>query len=112
MIKVVNFLFRASKNPRIHVVDKQDSAKRRKREPRPSGLGNLFVIYRLVFGRKNAACRFRPTCSAYAQEAFEKHGLLKGGILTFRRLLSCHPFSKRPFFDPVPEFKIKSYESV
>ena len=112
MIKVVNFLFRASKNHGFQVVDKQDPAKRRKRKPRPSGIGNLFVIYRLVFGTKNATCRFRPTCSAYAQEAFEKHGLLKGGILTFGRFLSCHPFSKRPLFDPVPEFKRKSYESV
>jgi|SRR3989344_3596064 len=101
MIKVVNFLFRAGKNHGFQVVDKQDSAKRRKREPRPSGLGNLFVIYRLVFGTKNATCRFRPTCSAYAQEAFEKYGLLKGGILTLRRLVSCHPFSRRPIYDPV-----------
>jgi|SRR3989344_2387059 len=101
MIKVVNFLFRASKNPRIHVVDKQDSAKRRKREPRPSGLGNLFVIYRLIFGTSNAACRFRPTCSAYAEEALDKHGIIKGSVLALRRLLSCHPFSKRPIYDPV-----------
>ena len=72
----------------------------------------VFVIYRLVFGRSVATCRFRPTCSVYAQEALEKYGLFRGSILTFRRLLACHPFSKRPFFDPVPEFKMKSYEPV
>jgi len=72
----------------------------------------LFVVYRLVFATNNAACRFRPTCSAYAQEALEKHVVFVGSVLTLRRLLSCHPFSKRPFFDPVPELKIKSYEPV
>jgi len=72
----------------------------------------LFVIYRLVFGTSVAACRYSPTCSAYAQEALEKHGLFRGSVLTFRRLLSCHPFSKRPFFDPVPEIPLKNYEPV
>ena len=72
----------------------------------------LFIIYRLIFGTSVASCRFRPTCSAYAQEAFGKHGLFRGSILTFGRLLSCHPFSKRQFFDPVPEPVMKSYEPV
>jgi len=72
----------------------------------------LFVIYRLVFGTKNAVCRFQPTCSFYAVESIEKYGAVKGGSMALRRLISCHPFSKRPLVDPVPEFKIKSYESV
>lgn len=38
------------------------------------------------------ACRFYPTCSAYALEAFERHGFLRGLRLTFSRLLRCHPF--------------------
>ncbi len=38
------------------------------------------------------ACRFTPTCSAYALEAVERHGALRGGWLALRRLLSCHPF--------------------
>ncbi|MDG2291543.1 MAG: membrane protein insertion efficiency factor YidD [Phycisphaerales bacterium] len=46
-------------------------------------------------------CRFHPTCSHYAVEAFELHGPLKGSWLTMRRLLRCHPFA-RAGFDPVP----------
>ena len=49
-----------------------------------------------------ASCRFTPTCSAYAKEAIEKHGALKGGWLTLRRLLRCHPFYKGDPYDPVP----------
>lgn len=48
-----------------------------------------------------ASCRFRPTCSAFAVEAIETHGVLRGGWLALRRLLRCHPFSE-PGFDPVP----------
>jgi putative membrane protein insertion efficiency factor len=49
-----------------------------------------------------ARCRFRPTCSQYAFEAISKYGVLKGGWLSFRRLLRCHPFYKGDTFDPVP----------
>ena len=47
-------------------------------------------------------CRFIPTCSAYAYEAINKYGILKGGYLALRRLLRCHPFSKADPYDPVP----------
>lgn len=47
-------------------------------------------------------CRYYPTCSAYALEAIEKYGALKGGWLAFRRLMRCHPFSKHDYYDPVP----------
>ena len=48
------------------------------------------------------SCRFVPTCSAYAYEAIEKYGLLKGGWLTVRRLLRCNPFYRGDLYDPVP----------
>ncbi len=39
-----------------------------------------------------ANCRYMPTCSAYAVEAIEIHGPLKGGLLAIKRILSCHPW--------------------
>ena len=49
-----------------------------------------------------ASCRFRPTCSAYALQAINKYGALKGGWLAFKRLLRCNPFYKGDPYDPVP----------
>jgi len=46
-------------------------------------------------------CRFLPTCSSYAQEAIEVHGVIKGGILALKRLIRCHPWGQSGF-DPVP----------
>ena len=48
------------------------------------------------------SCRFMPTCSAYAVQAITKYGSLKGGWLTFKRLLRCNPFYKGNYYDPVP----------
>ena len=48
-------------------------------------------------------CRYTPTCSHYAGTAIHTHGVLKGIYLAARRLLSCHPYSKRDLSDPVPK---------
>jgi putative membrane protein insertion efficiency factor len=50
-------------------------------------------------------CRFTPSCSAYALEALNLHGPLKGSWLTLRRLSRCHPVTwlgGSSGFDPVP----------
>jgi len=52
------------------------------------------------------ACRFVPTCSQYAIEAVERHGVVRGGLLATARLLRCHPFA-RAGFDPVPPASVK-----
>jgi putative membrane protein insertion efficiency factor len=46
-------------------------------------------------------CRFEPTCSAYAMQAIEKYGTMRGGWLAARRLSRCHPFNPGGW-DPVP----------
>jgi putative membrane protein insertion efficiency factor len=48
-----------------------------------------------------ASCRYLPTCSQYALEAVEVHGVIKGGWLTFMRLCRCHPWGGSGY-DPVP----------
>ena len=53
------------------------------------------------------ACRYTPTCSEYAVEAIEKHGLVTGTFLAARRLISCNPFA-RGGYDPVPQRAARS----
>ena len=63
----------------------------------------LISLYRkYVSPLKPPCCRFTPTCSAYALEAFKKRGFFVGFILTVGRILRCNPFFKGGY-DPVPE---------
>jgi putative membrane protein insertion efficiency factor len=59
-------------------------------------------VYQRAFAGRPSPCRFYPTCSSYAHEAFELHGTTRGGWLTLRRLLRCRPFGPSGF-DPVPD---------
>jgi len=63
-------------------------------------LGALGAYKRFVSPLLPPACRFAPTCSEYAAEAVEKHGVARGLGLALWRLLRCHPFS-RGGYDPV-----------
>ncbi len=54
----------------------------------------------------HGSCRFNPTCSQYAIEAIEIHGIIKGSLLAAYRILRCNPFSKGGW-DPVPPKKTK-----
>ena len=49
------------------------------------------------------SCRFVPTCSAYSYEAVERFGVVRGTWLTLKRLLRCHPLSRKFGYDPVPD---------
>ena len=68
---------------------------------------NIFIKL-IKFYQKNISpykpqcCRFYPTCSEYAKQAFEKHGIFFGAVLSAYRILRCNPLCK-PGYDPVPE---------
>ncbi|HML56846.1 MAG TPA: membrane protein insertion efficiency factor YidD [Ferruginibacter sp.] len=62
----------------------------------------LIRAYQLIISPwLGSKCRYTPTCSQYAIEAFKKYGPLKGFYLTVKRVLSCHPWGGHGH-DPVP----------
>ncbi len=65
-------------------------------------LMGLVRAYRLLFKAwLGSACRFEPSCSAYALQALQQHGAAKGCLLTSARLMRCHPYCAGGC-DPVP----------
>jgi putative membrane protein insertion efficiency factor len=58
--------------------------------------------YRRVTRDRPSPCRYAPTCSAYALEALEQHGAIRGAWLAARRIGRCHPWGGSGF-DPVPD---------
>lgn len=65
-------------------------------------IGLVRLYQKFISPLKPPCCRFTPTCSAYAIEAFSKRGFFVGLILTVWRILRCNPWS-RGGYDPVPE---------
>lgn len=69
-----------------------------------SALAKTFIVfYQASFSYfLGGNCRYYPSCSHFAYEAFTKHKVLAALCIVSKRLLSCHPFSKKSFYDPVP----------
>ncbi|MEK6627809.1 MAG: membrane protein insertion efficiency factor YidD [Bdellovibrionota bacterium] len=63
----------------------------------------LVVFYQATFSYfLGGNCRYFPSCSHYAYEAYSRHGAVSATWMVLKRLLSCQPFSKKSFYDPVP----------
>jgi uncharacterized protein len=58
-------------------------------------------LYQAARFNRPSPCRFVPSCSAYAVESIQTHGVLRGSLLSIRRLGRCRPAGGRGF-DPVP----------
>lgn len=61
--------------------------------------------------KREPTCRFRPTCSEYALQAFQKRGLVIGMILTVSRIARCNPFGSAGE-DPVPEKGLRNPKMI
>lgn len=62
----------------------------------------IIVLYqKIISPLLQPRCRYTPTCSQYALEAIRKHGPWKGGVLTMKRIFSCHPWGGHGH-EPVP----------
>jgi putative membrane protein insertion efficiency factor len=83
---------------------------------RARALRGLLMVYKVVvspflhagFG---GGCRFQPSCSEYATLAIHRHGVARGGWLSLRRVLRCHPGCAGGF-DPVPEADAPSHSGT
>ncbi len=74
----------------------------------PLSQGATFFVrfYQSTFAHfLGGRCRYYPSCSHYAVEAYEKFTFFRATQLVFFRFLSCHPLSKKPFYDPVPHIE-------
>jgi len=64
----------------------------------------LISLYQRTSRHQNPTCRYHPSCSQYAKEAFETHNFFYASWLSLYRILRCNPFSKGGY-DPVPRLK-------
>ena len=67
----------------------------------------IIKVYQLLISPiLRGYCRFLPTCSEYAIESLKSHGLIKGIILTIKRIARCHPWGGHGY-DPIPSKDLK-----
>ena len=68
----------------------------------------LIKFYQILPLHSHNHCRFYPTCSNYAIEAINIHGVIKGSLLSIKRILRCNPWNKKTGIDLVPKKETKS----
>jgi putative membrane protein insertion efficiency factor len=81
-----------------------NTADRLRRAPRFVGVGAV-AIYRaaispVLHAVNGPACRFEPSCSAYARDAIAAHGIIRGGVMAIWRIARCNPLGGHGY-DPV-----------
>ena len=64
-------------------------------------LAVIYVYQNFISPFLSARCRYTPTCSQYSKESIKKYGPYKGFILTFKRIIKCHPWGGSGY-DPIP----------
>lgn len=77
------------------------------RFPRQAVAGLIKIYQKLVSPSMAPNCRFQPTCSAYALEAVQAHGVIRGGWLAAKRIGKCHPLHPGGY-DPVPDVRSRA----
>ena len=64
-------------------------------------LALIYIYQNFISPFIPARCRYTPTCSQYSKESIQKYGPYKGFILTFKRIIKCHPWGGSGY-DPTP----------
>ncbi len=77
------------------------------RLPRMAVAGLIKIYQKLVSPNLGPNCRFQPTCSSYALEAVQKHGVVRGLGLAAKRIGKCHPLHPGGY-DPVPDVRSRA----
>jgi putative membrane protein insertion efficiency factor len=90
---------------RAGTIDRMKASSAAARAPRYAALGAV-AIYRaaispLIHAINGPACRFEPSCSAYARDAIAQHGIVRGGVMAIWRIARCNPVGGHGY-DPVP----------
>lgn len=77
------------------------------RLPRMAVAGLIKIYQKLVSPNLGPNCRFQPTCSSYALEAVQRHGVVRGLGLAAKRIGKCHPLHPGGY-DPVPDVRSRA----
>lgn len=89
----------------LEVVPAPPEAGVNRRGPVANGLVRAIHAYQLLRSGRPTGCRYLPTCSEYAVDAVDRHGVARGSWLAARRLMRCTPWGGHGI-DPVPDRRV------